>query len=145
MTGCATGPGDPSATRIPGKASNSQAEVIATEKAFARTMKRRDLKAFSSFLADEVIFMSGDKPLRGKLRVTENWQKYFNSKKAPFSWYPERVEVMESAGLALSAGPVLNPDGETIGTFTSVWRRDDDGKWRIIFDKGGCACDTGPE
>jgi ketosteroid isomerase-like protein len=46
------------------------------------------------------------------------------------------VEVLDSGTLALSAGPVRDPKGQQIGTFNSIWRREADGSWKIIFDKG---------
>ena len=46
------------------------------------------------------------------------------------------VEVLDSGTLALSTGPVLDPDGRRVGTFSSVWRREADGAWLVVFDKG---------
>lgn len=115
-------------------------QVLETERAFARTMAARDHAAFASFLSDEAIFFSGDEPLRGKAQVANWWSRYFGTPDAPFSWEPERVEVLDSGTLALSTGPVRDPDGTPIGTFTSIWRREPAGEWRIIFDKGSPAC-----
>ena len=114
--------------------------VVATEKAFARTMADRDFQAFSAFLSDEAIFMSGPAPLRGKQNVADVWKQYFDTPEAPFSWEPKRVVVLDSEGLAFSTGPVWDPDGNEVGIFSSVWRREADGVWRIVFDKGSCAC-----
>ena len=47
--------------------------------------------------------------------------------------------MLESGHLAFSSGPVFDADGKRVDTFNSVWRLEDDGKWRIIFDKG-CDC-----
>ena len=52
------------------------------------------------------------------------------------TWRPETVEVLPSGTLALTSGPVFAPDGTLTNTFTSVWRLEPDGKWRVIFDKG---------
>lgn len=121
---------------------SAQEAVIATEKAFAKTMADRDFQAFRSFLSNEAIFMSGSKPLRGKQNVADVWKSYFKTPEAPFAWEPARVVVLDSEGLAFSTGPVTAPDGSEIGLFSSVWRLEEDGAWRIIFDKGGCACDN---
>jgi ketosteroid isomerase-like protein len=32
-----------------------------------------------------------------------------------------------------------------VGTFTSIWRRESDGRWRIVFDKGCPPCDPPPK
>ena len=84
-------------------------QVFATEEAFARTMAVRDHEAFTSFLSEEAVFFSGSNVLRGKEQVAEGWKAYFASPEAPFSWKPERVEVLDSGHLALSTGPVTDP------------------------------------
>ena len=118
-----------------------RSEVVATERAFARTMAERDFPAFTSFVADDAVFFSGTKTLRGKAEVAAAWKKLFEKKEAPFSWAPEKVDVLDSGTLALSTGPVRDPAGKLAGTFTSVWRQVAPGTWRIIFDKGDDACD----
>lgn len=72
-------------------------QVLETEGAFARTMAERDHARFTTFLADEAIFFSGDEP-------------------------------------------IFNPQGDQIATFTSIWRLEAPGTWRIVFDKGAPAC-----
>ena len=116
-------------------------QVEDTERAFASTMSDRDHKAFTSFLADETIFFSGETPLRGKQQVAAAWEPFFQEPGAPFSWEPQTVVVLDSGTLALSTGPVHNPDGKQVATFNSVWRLEPDGKWQIIFDKGSSSCD----
>lgn len=115
-------------------------EVMETERAFAKSMADRDHPAFASFLAEEAVFLSGEQPLRGKVQVAEWWKRYFEKPVAPFSWEPAEVEVLDSGGLALSSGPVRDPQGKLIGSFTSIWRKDALGAWRIVFDKGNEVC-----
>jgi len=117
-----------------------QRQVTETERAFAKTMADRDHKAFSSFLADEAVFLGETRTRRGKEQVAEGWKPFFEGAQAPFSWEPERVEVLDSGSLALSTGPVSDPQGQRVGTFSSIWRREADGRWRIIFDKGCPPC-----
>ena len=119
-----------------------EAEVMDTERAFALTMAERDFEGFASFLADETVFFAGDRPLEGKQAVMDAWQGFYEGDAAPFAWEPATVVVLESGKLALSTGPVLDPAGKKVATFTSIWRQEAPGKWRIIFDKGcrECAC-----
>ena len=119
-------------------------QVRATEIAFAKTLADRDVKAFTSMIAPDVIWL-GDRPLRGPAAVLASWQPFFEGPKAPFSWAPEIVEVQEGGKLALSTGPVMNPEGKRVGTYTSIWRREKSGKWLIIFDRGCPACDCTAE
>jgi ketosteroid isomerase-like protein len=123
------------------KAVDLQQEVTATERAFARSMADRDHAAFSAFLSDEAIFFSGPKVLRGKQQVAEAWKRFYEGPTAPFSWQPEQVEVLQSGSLAISSGPVRDAKGKLIATFSSVWRQEAPGVWRIVFDKGNEVCD----
>jgi len=116
-------------------------QVVDTERAFAATMARRDHKAFSSFLADEAVFFSGPSPLHGKQQVADWWKRYYEKPEAPFSWEPEEVEVLESGTLAISSGPVRDPGRKLVGRFSSIWRQEEPGVWRIVFDKGWEVCE----
>jgi ketosteroid isomerase-like protein len=111
-------------------------QVRAAERAFAATMAARDRAAFASFVADDAIFFGAQGALRGKAAVLASWARLFEGEKAPFSWDPDTAEVLDSGTLAITSGPVKGPDGRQIGTFNSIWRRDADGRWRVIFDKG---------
>jgi ketosteroid isomerase-like protein len=119
-------------------------EVRERERAFAKTMADRNLDAFASFLSKDAIFMGGAGPLRGRDAVVAEWKKFYEGEKPPFSWEPETVEVVDSGGLALSRGPVFAPDGKRIGTFTSTWRKEPDGRWRIVLDSGCPPCPACP-
>lgn len=115
----------------------AQKQVREAETAFARTMADRDHAAFVAFLSEEAVFLGRGRVLRGRKEVAEGWKTYYEAPQAPFSWEPERVEVIDSGSLALSTGPVRDPQGKRIGTFTSTWRRERDGRWRVVLD-GGC-------
>ena len=134
LSGCASVTPRPTAADL-------QRQVADTERAFAKTMADRDHAAFASFLSDETIFFSGAKALRGKQQVADTWKRFYDGPAAPFSWQPEVVEVLDSGTLALSTGPVRNPQGKLVATFTSIWRLEAPETWRIIFDKGNDVCD----
>jgi len=119
-----------------GQVDGPAAEVEAREIAFAKTMADRDLDAFLSFVSSEAVFFNGNEPLRGRDAIERGWARFFEGPDAPFSWHPDVVQVLESGGLALSSGPVRGPSGEEIGRFNSIWRKDADGRWRVVFDKG---------
>jgi ketosteroid isomerase-like protein len=133
--------GVPSPAVAPAGHAALREQVMATERAFARTMADRDFAAFTAFLSDEAVFLSGPAPLRGKAQVAAYWKRWFEAKEAPFSWEPAEALVLDSGTLALSTGPVRNPAGKRFATFTSVWRLEAPGAWRIVLDKGEDFCD----
>ena len=115
-------------------------QVMAAERAFAKTMADRDHRAFAGFISEEAGFFSGPQPLRGRQQVVDWWSRFYAGAQAPFAWEPEEVEVLASGTLALSSGPVRDPAGQPIGRFTSIWRLEAPGRWRVVFDKGSPAC-----
>jgi ketosteroid isomerase-like protein len=134
VCGCAT-PSDPAPDQ--GSLRN---QVMETERAFAKTMADRNFAAFKTFIADDAVFLSNDKALRGKQQVANAWRALYESPKAPFSWEPAQVEVLDSGRLALSTGPVRDATGKLVATFTSIWRLESPATWRIVFDKGNDVC-----
>ena len=118
-----------------------QRQVADTERAFAKTMADRNHAAFVTFLAPDAIFFTSTKALHGRQEVVDFWKRFYDQPNAPFSWKPEQVEVLESGTLALSSGPVFDPEGKNFATYTSIWRLEAPGVWRIVFDKGNDVCD----
>ena len=118
-----------------------ESEVRAAETAFAKSMADRDPAAFAKWVADDAVFFGRDNVTRGKQAVVDSWAGLFKGPDAPFSWSSETAVVLESGTLALSSGPVIGADGKRFGTFNSIWRKEKDGSWKVIFDKGCDYCE----
>ena len=128
---------------VPPRASiaDLQQQVADAERGFAKTMAERDHAAFTTFISDEAIFFTGAASLRGKQAVADAWKRFYDKPDAPFSWEPELVQVLDSGTLALSSGPVRDSKGKHFATYSSIWRQEAPGVWRVIFDKGSAVCD----
>jgi ketosteroid isomerase-like protein len=116
-----------------------QQQVDARERSFAQSMADRDFEAFVEHLSEEAVFF-GSGVSRGISEVAAAWKPLFDGDEAPFSWEPEKVQVLDSGNLALSTGPVRNSSGVIFSYYTSIWRQESPGVWKIIFDKGNKAC-----
>jgi ketosteroid isomerase-like protein len=114
-------------------------QVRATELAFAKTMADRDFHAFQHFLSKDAVFFTDTSVAHGIDEVSARWKPLFAKPAAPFSWAPDKVEVLASGDLALCTGPVYVGD-KLVGRFNSIWRREARGTWRIVFDKGESVC-----
>jgi ketosteroid isomerase-like protein len=128
------------AMSLPGQAQSlaqaARAEVFDAERAFARSMAERDFAGFGRHVAADTVFFGAGGVQRGRAAVLAAWKAFFDGPEAPFSWEPDQVEVLDSGQLALSTGPVRNPQGQVIARFNSIWAREADGRWRVVFDKG---------
>ena len=117
------------------------AEVKASEIAFAKAMADRKLDKFTEFVAEDAVF-NGRGAQIGRYAVVEAWKRFFEGPRAPFSWGPDAVAPTADGRYAISTGLVHNPEGKVTGRFTSIWRKDADGHWRVVADQGveaGCA------
>ena len=110
-------------------------EVRKTEAAFAKTMADRDHAAFASFLASETVFF-GRGVLRGKTAVADTWKRFYEEKAAPFSWAPEKRGGARLGRARLHERACLRPRGQARRHVQLRRRKEKDGHWRIVFDKG---------
>jgi ketosteroid isomerase-like protein len=122
----------------------SECEVWNRELAFAHSVATHDAAAFAELVHPGAAFESGQpQPLRGRAAIVDAWSGLIAGKGMRLSWYPSRVTIGGAADVAWSSGPVLFewPDRPpekryATGTYHSVWTRDADGRWRVLFDEG---------
>lgn len=139
-TSCAGAPARPATdNRATVDLATTREQVRQAEIAFAAAFRDRDKDRFFAMLAEDAVFLGPQKTLRGKQQVIATWSRFFADAAPPFSWTPERVEASADGSLGLSTGPVLDPAGKQVGTFSSIWRRQPDGSWKVAFDGPGCS------
>ena len=112
-------------------------DVRNAEIAFNKAFAARDQAAFFRFILDDATFLGPMRTLAGKPAIVERWSRFFSSPIAPFSWGPDRVAVNAGGTVGETSGPVYDADGHHIGNFNSVWLRQPDGSWKVLFDGPG--------
>jgi ketosteroid isomerase-like protein len=132
-----------------GERSRRIEQARAAEVAFARSVVLKDRAAFAAAIDPDAVFVGGGGATVGRERIVAEWEVFFAEGAPEFRWRPELVELSGDGELALTRGPWtmkgVRPDGtpfERAGTFNSVWRRQADGGWRVVFDAG---CDPCPD
>jgi ketosteroid isomerase-like protein len=114
------------------------------ELSFAQSVQQHDAAAFAGHvMADAVFDANTMKPTRGRAAIQQHWATFIDGKTLRLDWYPQQVVASGDGTLAYSSGVYLfeNPapgaqPRYTIGKFATVWRRADDGVWRVAFDGG---------
>ena len=114
-------------------------DVRNAELSFAKAFADRDQTKFFAFVLDDASFLGPAATLNGKKAIFDRWSRFFAGPQAPFSWAPDRVAVNAAGTIGLSAGPVFDPDGNHVGNFNSVWVKQPDGSWKVLFDGPGSA------
>lgn len=115
-------------------------EVAQAERAFAKMSVAEGTRAsfFANFTEDGIAF--GPQP--AKMRdLFGPAPPAGTPRKTVLDWYPEWTDASRSGDLAFSTGPSVTTDVTTgkkirFGNFSSVWRKQPDGKWKVIVDIG---------
>lgn len=127
-------------------------EVRQTEIAFAATVAARDKMRFAAMIAEDAVFVGAAGATRGRDAIVQAWSSFFEPTAPEFVWRPEIVELSADGTLGFTRGPWTmkgsDSQGKPIdlaGIFNSVWRRQADGGWRVVFDAGCSPCPACPE
>lgn len=125
--------------------SPDECAVWQRELSFARSVAEHDALAFAGHVGDNAAFGAGTRePTRGRDAIARRWAPLIEGKRMALRWYPTRVTMVPGIpDIAWSSGPslfeVLDPAAKErfhIGAFHSVWHKDADGVWRVLFDDG---------
>jgi ketosteroid isomerase-like protein len=126
-------------------------DVRCSEIGFSLAAEQRDVDRFATFIDPDARFV-GTSVRRGIEAIVGDWAAFFEPGGPSIKWRPQFVEVLEEGRLALTRGPYrvaeLAENGAIVerwGTFNSVWRLGNDGKWRVVFDAGTPPGDAPPE
>lgn len=118
-------------------------EVRQVEIDFDRAAAEGDVERFADMVAEDAVFFGGT-TLEGREAVVAAWQPFLEKNpELSLRWSPSEVEVSSSGDLGVSRGDYrltqVADDGSVsvgVGTFVTVWKRSEDGKWRAILDIG---------
>ena len=111
-------------------------DMVAAERAFAADASARNVRdAFlSAYDKDGVAFAPGP------TGAQQLWQSR-SVNKNKLEWAPEVAEIAASGDLGYTSGPWrFTAEGDdkpsAFGHFFTIWRKDADGKWKVLVDHG---------
>ena len=126
---------------------NMEAErkiLLDTDYEFARTsVKKGPAAAFYLYLADNAMQLpEGSLPIYGKNAIYETMK----GDHYDLLWTPVKADVASSGDLGQTWGKfvvvVRNSDGtetKMYGKYLNIWRKQTDGKWKVIVDMGNAS------
>lgn len=118
-----------------------EAEIFATEKAFAQLAKEKGVKtAFLAYAADDAVLNRDNKLIKGKEAIAA----YFDQptwQDVRLEWEPDFVRAAASGDLGYTYGQytfaATDQSGQVItgnGYFHTVWKKEANGEWRYVWD-----------
>jgi ketosteroid isomerase-like protein len=123
---------------------NEATVLMDADRAFAEASYTRGADAWGDVWAEDG--MKPDSPTApafGKEAVRKQMQQLYADAETKLQWHPIRAEISPGGNLGYTWGRYLltgkNPKGEPIsreGTYVTVWEKQKDGTWKILFDTG---------
>ena len=146
------------AEAIPAPQAIAACEVWARELSFADSVARHDGAAFAEHVHARGVFGAGQPPEArrvGREAIVAGWAPIVAGQHVTIRWYPTSTVAAPDGRVVWSSGPALvvarrgergTPEfTHSITGFRSVWVRDDDGAWRVLFDDGEEPREASPE
>jgi ketosteroid isomerase-like protein len=120
------------------------AAIMKADADFATSVADHDKARFLTFIADVTTFNGGStSEIHGRDAVMKDWSDFFDPNGPTLSWMPIKAEVFGAGDLGYSTGrSVFRSKGqngapvERLGEYLTVWRKQRDGAWRVVFDTG---------
>ena len=112
-------------------------QVIDTEMAFAKAAKEKTIKeAFLKYLSESSIVFANGEPVNGYAF----WKERPASNGTMF-WWPVLADISVAEDMAYTTGPYhmskdQHSDPYSYGYYSTVWKKNDLGEWKIAIDLG---------
>ena len=117
--------------------------LIQADKDFCKATADRGADGFLSYFADgATILPKNGNPITGRAALTPVFQETWAQPGYSLQWVPLKAELAKSGELGYTYGTYERKrmvDGKPVtetGKYTTVWRKQRDGKWKVILDMG---------
>jgi ketosteroid isomerase-like protein len=123
-------------------AATSEEQIMQADRDFNKATQEKRAEGWLAYFAlDEAALP--DPPTVGKQAITDRYQKMFGNPDFKLSWDPTKAEVFPGDKMGYTTGKYVarfkNKEGkamESTGRYLTVWRKQDDGSWKIVTDAG---------
>ncbi len=116
-------------------------EISETEKAFCEMARTKGIPVAFEFYADEAgVIKRGKNVIKGKEAIRA-WYEEDTKAGDTLAWVPTFIDVSASGDLGYTYGDYrftyldsLGNQKESAGIFHTVWKKQEDGSWRFVWD-----------
>ena len=119
------------------------AELMEADRLFAEETARTGVEGWvAAFAEDGMMLISGGE-VRGREAIGEIMAPGFENPGFSLTWEPQFADVGSGGDLGYTVGryvrQLVSAEGDTLtseGAYTTVWKRGEDGVWRVVLDLG---------
>lgn len=119
-------------------------ELLSVDERFAAEVADQGLSVFERYYAEDAVEMPAFQPMiEGKSAILDFYRPYSNNPSHKLTWKPTRAEVSDDGGLGYTYGhyeaTTADENGTPVtrvGKYVTIWRREYDGGWKVVFDGG---------
>jgi ketosteroid isomerase-like protein len=122
------------------------AQLMQLDRDFDKATAAKGVDGWIAYFAPNGSMLSDtSQPTTGLAAIRRDMEPALSDKHFSLRWHPVKAEMMMPGVLGYTVGRWerirKNPDGsilkKTTGTYTSVWKKQPDGSWKIVLDTGG--------
>jgi ketosteroid isomerase-like protein len=123
--------------------------LIKLETDFARAVAEHGHAAFVSYFAEDGVELEngGGISTKDDMRKAASWPPEMS-----LTWTPVKADMAASGDLGYTYGNYIlkakDKDGKLVthyGKYTSIWKKQRDGSWKVVVDMGNSSPEPGPK
>ena len=138
--GCAPPPETPG---TPDSPAADPAELMEADRVFAAETQRLGGEGWVDAFAEDGVMLIAGGEVRGHEAIREIMAPALADSGFSLTWEPRFADVGSGGDLGYTIGryvrQIVSAEGDTVraeGQYTTVWKRGEDGVWRVVLDLG---------
>jgi len=123
-------------------AATPEEQLLQTDRDFQHATETKRAEGMAPYWAENAV-VPQNPPLAGKQAILLHYQKAFADPDFSLEWIPTKAEVFAAGKLGYTVGNYVvrfkDKTGQRMqqeGTYITVWKKQDDGSWKVIEDTG---------
>jgi ketosteroid isomerase-like protein len=123
-------------------AATPEDEIMQADRDFNTATQQKRADGWMTYFAENAV-VPAMPPLAGKAALNEHFQKLFANRDFILSWEPVKAEVFPGDKMGYTVGKYLarfkdkaGQAMEETGRYITIWKKQDDGSWKIVADTG---------
>jgi ketosteroid isomerase-like protein len=134
----------------PDRTNDNAATLEQLEAEFMKAAAEKGSQGYMSYYADDAVELpNGATILQGKDNIAKT-MGFLDNKDNHLTWAPVGADISASGDLGYTYGTyefrATDKDGKPIvdhGKYTSIWKKQKDGKWKVVLDMGNATPEAG--